>query len=321
MQLGIVGLGRMGFNMAKRLLKSNHEVVVYNRTIEKTKDIETFGATGSCSIDDFVSKLKTPRIVWLMLPSGKITEEHIATLSTKLIEGDILIEGGNSNYTDDIKHYSFLKEKGINYIDAGVSGGIWGYENGYCTMIGGDIQQFQHIEPILKDLAPINGYLYCGSSGAGHYVKMIHNAIEYALMEAYGEGFEILKASKYGQNLDLAKVANLWNQGSVVRSWILELLESAFLKDFNLSKIQGYVEDSGETRFAVKEAVDMGVSVPAIAHSLFKRFQSRQINAFSNKIVAALRSEFGGHYTASVDENIKNNIFGAGVLEHAKPKI
>lgn len=321
MQMGMIGLGRMGLNMVRRLLKTKHKIVVYNRTKEKTMEAESEGATGSNSIKELVNILKPPRIVWLMLPAGNVTEEHIGIVRDFLDKDDILIEGGNSNYNDDIRHYAILKEKGIHYIDAGVSGGIWGYKNGYCTMIGGDYKIFQFIEPILKDLAPASGYLYCGTAGAGHYVKMIHNAIEYALMEAYGEGFEILKASRYANNLDLNKVAHLWNQGSVIRSWLLELLESAFSKNKDLAEIKGYIEDSGETRFSVKEAIDTGVSIPVIAHSLFKRFQSRQENIFSDKVVAALRNEFGGHLLMHKHDSADKNQIGAGTVKHAKPDI
>ncbi|MDP8218645.1 MAG: decarboxylating 6-phosphogluconate dehydrogenase [Candidatus Theseobacter exili] len=318
MQLGMIGLGRMGMNMVRRLLQGGHEIIVFNRTPEKVKEIEKEGAIASSSLAELVKKLEPPRIVWLMLPVGKVVHEHLLKLKDLLSEGDILIEGGNSNYQDDIKNADFLKDKNIHYIDAGVSGGIWGLKVGYCTMVGGDVEQFKHIEPILKTLSPPAGYMYCGSTGAGHYVKMIHNGIEYGLMEAYGEGFEILKASPYAETLDLQQVSHLWNQGSVVRSWLLELLEEAFSKDKELAEIQGYVEDSGEARFTVKEAIDNGVSAPVIAHSLFKRFQSRQGDAFSDKVVAALRNEFGGHAVAKKGETVKTKKAGAGKIQHAK---
>lgn len=295
MQVGIMGLGRMGMNMARRFLKGDHEVVVQNRTQEKVEQMEKEGAIGSISLADMVQKLSPPRVFWMMLPAGDVVDDTIESLIPIISPGDIIIDGGNTNYKDDIRRAERLRKLGIHYLDAGVSGGIWGLEVGYCTMIGGDEVDFKYIEPLLKTLAPPDGYLYCGPTGSGHFVKMVHNGIEYGIMEAYGEGFEMLKSSPYGNQLDLGKVAHLWNQGSVVRSWLLELLESAFEKDPNLSGIKGYVDDSGEGRWTVQEAVDLGVSIPVIALSLFKRFQSRQDDLFSDKVLAALRNEFGGH--------------------------
>ncbi len=295
MQIGIIGLGRMGMNMARRLIKWNHEVVVYNRTQEKVKIMEKERAIGTASLKELVQKLNTPRIIWIMLPAGAIVDEHIKQLSNLISKGDLIIDGGNSYYKDDIRRSSELKSLGIHYMDAGVSGGIWGLEIGYCIMIGGERSDFKHIEPLLKTLAPEDGYLYCGAHGAGHFVKMVHNGIEYAIMEAYGEGFEILQASQYRDSFNYHNIAHLWNQGSVIRSWLLELLESAFKKDPHLDKIRGYVEDSGEGRWTVLQAVETGVSAPTITHSLFKRFESRQDDLFSDKILAALRNEFGGH--------------------------
>ena len=295
MQIGIIGLGRMGMNMARRLLKGGHEVVAYNRTIEKVEELSKEGAVKSTSLKDFVEKLNKPRIVWLMLPAGEVVDSHIEKLKGLLSPGDIIIDGGNSYYLDDLRRAEDLKPSGIRYMDAGISGGIWGLEVGYCSMIGGDKKDFDYIEPILKTLAPEDGYLYCGPVGAGHFVKMVHNGIEYAVMEAYGEGFELLEASPYGKHLDYSKVAHLWNQGSVIRSWLLELLELAFSKDPKLESIEGYVEDSGEGRWTVLEAVKYGVPATAIAHALFKRFQSRNNNLFSDRVLAALRKEFGGH--------------------------
>jgi len=297
----MIGLGRMGMNMARRLLGGKHEVVVYNRTQDKVKQMEEEGAIGSVSLEDMVQKLSTPRVLWIMLPAGKIVDDTIETLIPLIDPGDIIVDGGNTNFRDDICRAEELKKSGIHYIDAGISGGIWGLQVGYCTMIGGDEVDFKHIEPLLETLAPKDGYLYCGSTGSGHFVKMVHNGIEYATMEAYGEGFEMLKASPYGGDLNMQAVAHLWNQGSVIRSWLLELLESAFEKDPELSGIKGYVEDSGEGRWTVQEAVDMSVSVPVIALSLFKRFQSRQENLFSDKVLAALRNEFGGHAVTKTD--------------------
>ena len=246
MQVGMIGLGRMGMNMARRLLGGKHEVVVYNRTMEKITEMEKEGAAGSTSLEDLVHKLSPPRAVWMMLPAGSTVDEHVDALSRTLSQGDVLIDGANSYYKDDIRRAEALKASGIHYVDAGVSGGIWGLKVGYCMMIGGDEADFRHIEPLLQTLAPPDGYLYCGPTGAGHFVKMVHNGIEYALMEAYGEGFEILRASQYREDIPLGGVAHLWNQGSVIRSWLLELLESALEKDPHLSSIVGYVEDSGD---------------------------------------------------------------------------
>jgi len=298
----MIGLGRMGMNMARRLLTENHEVVVWNRTQEKVKQMEKEGAIGSASLEEMVQKLSAPRVLWIMLPAGKIVDDAIETLTPLLSPGDIIVDGGNSKFRDDIRRAEELKKSDIHYVDAGISGGIWGLQIGYCTMIGGDEADFKHIEPLLETLAPKDGYLYCGSTGAGHFVKMVHNGIEYAMMEAYGEGFEMLKASPYGEGLNMQAVAHLWNQGSVIRSWLLELLESAFEKDPDLTAIKGYVEDSGEGRWTVQESVEMGVSAPVIALSLFKRFQSRQADLFSDKVLAALRNEFGGHAVVAKNE-------------------
>lgn len=295
MQVGIVGLGRMGKNMSRRLIEGEHEVVVYNRTKSKVKDMEEEGAIGSYSLEEFVQKLKKPRIAWIMLPAGKIVDDFVKQLSDLLSPGDIIIDGGNSFYKDDHRRAKELEPLEIHYMDAGVSGGIWGLEIGYCTMIGGNRKDFEYIEPILKTLAPEEGYLYCGPTGAGHFVKMVHNGIEYAIMEAYGEGFQLLKESSYGDQLELEEVAHLWNQGSIIRSWLLELVESVFEKDSELASIKGYVEDSGEGRWTVQQAIESAVSVPVIALSLFRRFESRKEELFSDKILAALRNEFGGH--------------------------
>ncbi|MBD3182875.1 decarboxylating 6-phosphogluconate dehydrogenase [Candidatus Poribacteria bacterium] len=302
MQVGMVGLGRMGMNMTRRLLKDGHEVVVYNRTYEKVKQMEKEGAVESSSMEDFIQKLSVPRVVWFMLPAGKVTDDKIKDITPLLSKDDIIVNGANSNYIDDLRRAEELEEYGIHYVDAGISGGIWGLQIGYCTMIGGDETDFNYIEPLLKTLAPKDGYLHCGPTGAGHFVKMVHNGIEYAMMEAYGEGFDMLKASPYSEKLNLQKISHLWNQGSVIRSWLLELLESAFEKDPMLSEIKGYVDDSGEGRWTVQHAVDLGVAVPAIAISLFKRFQSRQEDVFSDKVLAALRNEFGGHAVVKKEE-------------------
>lgn len=295
----MIGLGRMGMNMARRLLRGGHEVVAYNRTADKVAEIAEEGATPAGTLSEVVGKLKPPRTVWIMLPAGELVEKHILELRDLLSPGDLVIEGGNSYYKDDIRRSALLAEKEIQYLDAGVSGGIWGLENGYCTMVGGDENAFRRVEPLFKTLAPENGYLFCGETGAGHFVKMVHNGIEYGMMQAYGEGFDILEKSPYGKNLDYANVAHMWNQGSVVRSWLLELAEAAFGKDANLEDITGYTEDSGEGRWTVQQAVETGVSAPVIALSLMRRFRSREQDNFSDKLIAALRKEFGGHATTS----------------------
>ncbi len=295
MQIGMIGLGRMGMNMVRRLLQGRHQIVAYNRTPDKVRQIMKEGAKGAFSMEELVSLLKPPRVVWLMLPAGKIVDEHISQLRRLLKKGDIIVEGGNSFFRDDLRHAEELQPYGIHYLDVGVSGGIWGLKIGYCLMIGGERRIYRFLEPLFKTLAPKEGYLYCGQTGAGHFVKMTHNGIEYGMMSAYGEGFDLLKASPYGDKLDLSKVAHLWNQGSVVRSWLLELAERAFQKDPGLSAIRGYVEDSGEGRWTVQQAVDLAVPMPVISASLFQRFRSRKEESFSDKLLAALRWEFGGH--------------------------
>ncbi|MCL7488063.1 MAG: decarboxylating 6-phosphogluconate dehydrogenase, partial [Desulfobulbaceae bacterium] len=231
MRLGMIGLGRMGMNMVRRLLQGGHEVVAFNRTPDKTEEISSEGAEGAFSLEELVSSLQPPRIVWIMLPAGRVVDEHIEKLADLLEPGDIIVEGGNSRYTDDIRRAEELKNRKINYMDAGVSGGIWGLKVGYCTMVGGEKEVFDRLEPIFRTLAPENGFLYCGPSGAGHFVKMIHNGIEYGMMQAYGEGFALLEASPYSDNFNYQDLARLWNQGSVIRSWLLELLEQAFGDD------------------------------------------------------------------------------------------
>lgn len=295
MQIGLIGLGRMGMNMARRLLQGGHEVVAYNRTPDRVDEIVKEGAKGVYSIEYLARTLTPPRVLWLMLPAGKPVDEHIGRLQPLISKGDIIIDGGNSFYKDDIRHEKELKSSGIHYMDVGVSGGIWGLEIGYCLMIGGEKEIYEYLEPIFKTLAPKDGYLYCGKTGAGHFVKMIHNGIEYGMMAAYGEGFEILKASPYGEDLNFAEIAHLWNQGSVVRSWLLELAESAFKKDKDLSSVKGYVEDSGEGRWTIQQAIETAVPAPVITAALYQRFRSREAESFSDKVLAALRHEFGGH--------------------------
>jgi 6-phosphogluconate dehydrogenase len=294
MELGLIGLGRMGANMAIRLLQGGHRVVVYNRTVEKAVELANeHGGVAATTIEELVKSLQAPRIVWLMLPAGTATDEYIDAVVPLLDKGDIVIDGANNNYKVSIAHGEQLAAKGLRFMDAGVSGGIWGLKVGYCTMVGGEPETFAHIEPILKTLAPPDGYLHCGPYGAGHFVKMIHNGIEYGMMQAYAEGFEILEKSRY--DLDLQKVSHLWNQGSVVRSWLLELAELAFTDDAHLDQIRGYVQDSGEGRWTVQEAIDLDVPAPIITLSLQTRFRSRQDDSFGAKVLAALRNQFGGH--------------------------
>ena len=294
MRLAMIGLGRMGGNMSERLIKGGHEVVVYARKAEEVQRYVSKGATGASSVSDITSKLKAPRIVWIMVPAGKPVEETIASLLPGLAKGDVIIDGGNSNYHDSMRRAAELQAKGIHFIDSGTSGGIWGLANGYCLMIGASPEAFKLCEPIFKTLAPADGYAHTGPPGAGHYVKMVHNGIEYGMLQAYAEGYEILHASK-DFKLDLHKIAAVWNHGSVVRSWLNELAEMAFEKDADLSDLRGYVEDSGEGRWTVQEAIDLDVPAPVITLSLLTRLRSRQADSFSAKVIAALRNEFGGH--------------------------
>ena len=293
MELGMIGLGRMGANMTERLVLGGHQVITYDRSAEAIQRVVDKGATGAASLADFVKKLSPPRAIWLMVPSGDPVDQTMDQLLPNLTKGDIIVDGGNSNYKDSIQRAEKMKAHGMHFIDAGTSGGIWGLQNGYCMMVGGEKEIVGRLEPIFLTLAPKDGYLHAGPNGAGHFVKMVHNGIEYGMMQAYGEGFELLKASQF--DLDLAKISHLWNQGSVVRSWLLELCQSAFEKDPKLDSIKGYVEDSGEGRWTVIEAIERGVSATVLAHSLFARYASRQQDAFSNKVIAALRNEFGGH--------------------------
>jgi 6-phosphogluconate dehydrogenase len=294
MRIGFIGLGRMGANMVRRLLRDKHEIVAYNRTPEKTKEIAGEGATAAFSIGELVDKLDKPRAVWIMVPAGDATEAQIAELMEHLESGDTIIDGGNTNFHDDQRRHAELATKGIQYIDAGTSGGVWGLQVGYCLMVGGDEAAVKPLEPVFVSLAPPGGYLHVGGAGAGHYVKMVHNGIEYGLMQAYAEGFEIMHASDYP--LDLAAISDLWMQGSVVRSWLLELAGRAFKANgADLEHIKGYVEDSGEGRWTVQDAIDHNVPAPVITLSLQTRFRSRQDDSYGGKVLAALRNEFGGH--------------------------
>jgi 6-phosphogluconate dehydrogenase len=293
MDLGFIGLGRMGANMVRRLLLDKHHIVAYNRTAEKTREIMTEGSDGAFSLPELVEKLAKPRAVWVMVPSGDATESMIDELLKLLEPGDTIIDGGNSNFHDTVRRHDKVAAKGIHFVDAGTSGGIWGLKIGYCLMVGGEPEPVKRLEPIFRSLAPKDGYLHAGGPGAGHYVKMVHNGIEYGLMQAYAEGFEILHASDY--KLDLAAISDLWNHGSVVRSWLLELAVSAFSQDQDLTHIKGWVADSGEGRWTVQEAIDKDVPAPIITLSLLTRFRSRQDDSYGAKVLAALRNEFGGH--------------------------
>lgn len=294
MDLGITGLGRMGAGMARRWLRKGHRVVGHNRTASVAEEIASDGLEVAYSFEELVEKLTPPRAIWVMLPSGKVTEDAINHLATLLSPGDTIIDSGNTNFNDDIRRAPVLKEKGINYIDQGTSGGIWGLELGFCLMVGGEPEPVKRIEQAFIDLAPENGYLHCGPVGSGHFVKMVHNGVEYGMMQAYAEGFEIMKA-RQDFNLDMHKIASVWNHGSVVRSWLLELTETAFAEDPNLSQIKGYVEDSGEGRWTIQSAIDLNVPAPVITLSLFERFHSRQPESFAAKVLAAMRKGFGGH--------------------------
>jgi 6-phosphogluconate dehydrogenase len=293
MEIGFIGLGKMGMNMVTRLQRDKHRVVTFDRAVDKVKESEGHGGIGARSLEDLVKKLKPPRAIWVMVPAGVPTEETVKTLATLLQADDVIIDGGNSNFHDDVRRAAELKKKRVHYLDAGTSGGIWGLKVGYCLMIGGDEKIYKRLEPIFKTLAPEKGYGYMGSHGAGHYVKMIHNGIEYGLMQAYAEGFELLHKSEY--KLNLPQIANLWMQGSVVRSWLLELGASALEQDPHLEQIKGYVEDSGEGRWTIQDAIDKDVPAPIITMSLFTRFRSRQQDSFAEKMLAALRNAFGGH--------------------------
>ncbi len=294
MKIGFVGLGKMGSNMVERLLKHNHQVVAYDLSEKARKEVAQKGAEVADSLKGLVQKLDAPRAIWTMVPAGKPTEDTISSLSPLLQKGDVIIDGGNSYYKDSIRRAEGLKGKGVFFLDVGTSGGIWGLKIGYCLMIGGEREGFVRMEPIFKALAPEDGYVHLGESGAGHFVKMVHNGIEYALLQAYGEGFEIMQA-KRDFKLDLGEISHLWNQGSVIRSWLLELAEDVFKKSPRLDEIEGYVVDSGEGRWTVLEAINQEVPAPVISLSLLQRFHSRQKESFSAKVIAALRNEFGGH--------------------------
>jgi len=320
MQIGVIGLGRMGANIVRRLMHYGHECVVFNRTPDKVRQLEGEGATAATSLDDFVNLLAKPRVVWVMLPAGDVTEETIATLAEKLEPGDIVIDGGNSYYKDDVRRAKLINAKGINYIDVGTSGGVWGLERGYCLMIGGKPEVVSYLDPIFKSLAPGTGdipktpgredlrstaemgYLHCGSYGAGHFVKMVHNGVEYALMQAYAEGFDIFRnadseelGEDYRYDLDVADIAEVWRRGSVVGSWLLDLTAMALAENPTLSNYSGYVQDSGEGRWTIIAAIEEAVPTDVLSAALYTRFRSRQEHTFAEKMLSAMRYKFGGH--------------------------
>jgi 6-phosphogluconate dehydrogenase len=299
MELAMIGLGRMGLNMVRRLLRDGHTVYGWNRSPGPIAEAASAGAIGLQSLEE-MRRLKKPRIVWSMVPAGKPTEQVIARLEEILEPEDIVIDGANSFYKDSIARHEKLKKKNIYFLDVGVSGGVWGLEMGYCLMIGGERAPFERAEPLFRSLAPEAGYAHVGGPGAGHFVKMVHNGIEYGLMQAYAEGFELLRVSGYDLNLE--QVAHLWNHGSVIRSWLLELAERAFRSDPDLRTIQGYVEDSGMGRWTVAEAIARDVPVPAITLALQMRLRSRQPESFQAKVLAALRHQFGGHAVKAATE-------------------
>jgi 6-phosphogluconate dehydrogenase len=316
MQLGMVGLGRMGANMVRRLMKAGHRCVVYDRDAARTQELAREGATAAAAIDQFISALEPPRVVWVMVPAGPPTEEALAALAARMELGDILIDGGNSYYKDDVRRARQMKAKGIQYLDVGTSGGVWGLERGYCLMIGGTQDSVAYLDPIFRALAPEQGtvartphrdrststaeqgYLHCGPAGAGHFVKMVHNGIEYGVMQALAEGFDILRSARIegvDSSLPLADIAEVWRRGSVLESWLLDLTASALSEDADLRGYTGFVEDSGEGRWTVMAAVEQAVPANVIAASLFARFRSRQDHTFADKVLSAMRYKFGGH--------------------------
>lgn len=313
MQIGMVGLGKMGANMVRRLMRDGHECVVFDQNAAAVAQLVLEGATGVASLPELTKKLAVPRSAWIMVPSGEATEAVVSELAVLFDSKDVIIDGGNSNFKDDVRRAALLAAKGIVYLDAGTSGGVWGIERGYCLMVGGDAAAVHKLSPIFASLAPAGekisdagdggpGWLHCGPSGAGHFVKMVHNGIEYGLMQAYGEGFEILKQAnavtvqpEQRYDLDLAAIAQLWRHGSVVSSWLLDLTAEALARNPELSNYSGFVNDSGEGRWAVQAAIDERVSADVISASLYARFRSRQEHTFAEKVLSAMRAGFGGH--------------------------
>jgi len=321
MQLGMVGLGKMGANMTRRMLRGGHELVVSDLSPDAVKGLVGEGATGSASLDEFVGKLKTPRAAWIMVPAGDPTEKTVQALADRMQSGDTIIDGGNSYFKDDIRRAGQLKPKGINYVDVGTSGGVWGIDRGYCMMIGGPNDTVQRLDPIFKTLAPgrgdigrtpgrekvtgstaEDGYIHCGPSGAGHFVKMVHNGIEYGMMQAYAEGFDIFKNAdskelpeQHRFSLNLPDIAEVWRRGSVVSSWLLDLTAMALLENPTLSEYTGFVQDSGEGRWTIQAALEEAVPAEVLTASLYTRFRSRQEHTFAEKMLSAMRQKFGGH--------------------------
>ena len=324
MEIGIVGLGRMGANIVRRLMRQKHQCVVYNRTPDKVKQLESEGAFGAISVADMVNKLAKPRAVWVMVPAGQATEQTIVQLAALMEAGDMIIDGGNSYYKDDVRRAQFLQEQGIHYVDVGTSGGVWGLERGYCMMIGGETKIIHYLDPIFKTLAPGSGniprtpgrdrtlgtseegYLHCGSVGAGHFVKMVHNGVEYALMQAYAEGFDIFNnatsddlPTQYRYDLNVADIAEVWRRGSVIGSWLLDLSAMALLENPTLSNYSGFVQDSGEGRWTVMAGVEEAVPADVLSAALYTRFRSRKEHTFAEKVLSAMRFKFGGHMETS----------------------
>ncbi len=295
MKIGFIGLGKMGAKMTERLLRDSHEITVYDKNSDSVKEMQKLGATAASSMEDLIKNLPEKKIVWLMVPSGNPVDENIEVLLPLLDQGDIIIDGGNSNWRESQKRAARTQKNGIYFVDCGTSGGVWGLENGYCLMYGGNPEPIKLLEPIFKTLAPENGYIHCGPCGSGHFVKMIHNAIEYGMMQAYAEGFELMQNSEF--DFDLEGISKAWMHGSVIRSWLLELVGNALSEDPKLDSIKDYVQDSGEGRWALQSAIDFNTPAPVLAASLFTRFRSRQTETFSGKMLAALRQQFGGHST------------------------
>ncbi len=294
MEIGFYGLGRMGGNMVRRLVRGGHRVVASNRSPEPVREAEAAGAVAAYTLDELIAQTKQPRVLWVMVPAGDVTEHALDELAKRATKGDVLVDGGNSYFRDSMRRAEKYQAQGLTFVDAGVSGGIWGLHYGYCMMVGGDGAAVDRMKPLLDTLAPKDGWARFGQSGAGHFVKMVHNGIEYGMMQAYGEGFELLHASEF--DLDLGKVASVWNHGSVVRSWLLELAERAFAQEGNdLAALTGHVADSGEGRWTILESIAHDVPATVLAHSLFARFTSRQDDSFAMKVAAALRNQFGGH--------------------------
>jgi 6-phosphogluconate dehydrogenase len=320
MQLGMIGLGRMGANMVRRLMRGGHECVVWDVSPESIKKLAGEGATGAESLEDFIARLNPPRAVWIMVPAGEATEKTVTSLGKYLASGDTIIDGGNSYFKDDVRRSQMLTDKGIHYVDVGTSGGVWGLERGYCMMIGGPREAVERLDPIFKTLAPgpgnitrtpgreklqgtvEDGYLYCGPSGAGHFVKMVHNGIEYGLMQAYAEGFDIFHNAKSEQlpediryDLNVADIAEVWRRGSVISSWLLDLTAMALVEDPKLENYTGFVQDSGEGRWTIQAAIEEAVPAEVLSAALYTRFRSRQEHTFAEKILSAMRQKFGGH--------------------------